>query len=132
MLEKSVESARSQREKQTKLQLEKEVRHKVAAKEKEAISDARRHAARACASDGLRDFSARELSILVKRKSLNVMSSRTASLHLQDGNRIGLDMEDIQFISDWLNTRNLNANTGTRCLTKTVHLRSHSMIHVTR
>jgi len=61
MLEKHVESARLQTEKQKKLQ--KQVRHNVAAKEKETMSDAA--LARDRDYDG--DFSAHEYSMMRRR-----------------------------------------------------------------
>jgi len=138
ILEKHVEPARLQREKQKKLQ--KQERHKVAAKEG-AMSDTARD------YDG--DFSTNEHSTM--RSGLNVLSkssSRTAPrrVHWQDENHIGLNrqlnqsnygaklgsipanMMDTDLRSAYLNPR----STSTGHLTKAVQLRPHPMIHFSR
>jgi len=95
----------SSREKQKKLQKQvTELRHTLAAKEQETVSDATQ------AYDGA--FSAHEYSMM--GSDLNVMStpSRIAR-HPQDENHIGLDMEGMpppRFPSDW----QLNKNCGVK------------------
>jgi len=105
MLEKNVESARSAREKQKKLQKQiTELTHKLDAKEKETMSDTTQ------GYDG--DFSTHEHSTM--RSSLHGMStpSRIAR-HTQDHDHVDLDMEGMpppRFPSDWqLNKPNYGA-----------------------
>jgi len=143
MLEKHIESGRSQREKQKKLQKQvTELRDQLAAKKQEILSDATQ------AYDG--DFSAHEYSMM--RSDLNVMSTPSRrGRHPQDEIHISLDMEGMPppgFPSDWqLNKvncgvkRGLNprlTNTFPIALdrrgrpTKAVQLGPQSLIHIPR